>query len=74
MNLPIIMNIAKVAEVTSVSVTTLERMTREGKFPRPRKISDKRVGWLVTDVVNWANDLPVSDHLPPTNTGAPKPR
>ena len=38
---PIIINISTVSEVTSVSVPTLERMTREGKFPRPRKISDK---------------------------------
>ena len=71
---PIIIGIEVVSDVTSVSVSTLERMTREGKFPRPRKISEKRVGWLVSDVVNWANGLPVSDNLPPPNTGAPKPR
>lgn len=56
------------ADSLSVSPTTLQRMVREGDFPAPRKISGRRVGWLVREIEAWCESRPVSDQLPPANT------
>lgn len=70
---PIIVEKSKAAEIVNLCVSTLEKLQRAGKFPRPRKLSDARVGYLVSDLHKWAEGLPVSDLLPPPNTGATKP-
>lgn len=44
-------------------------MVRDGEFPAPRKLSGRRVGWLTREVEEWAETRPVSDQLPPENTG-----
>lgn len=61
-------------EVTGLSMTTIEEEMRQQRFPKPRRISAKRVGWLDTDLRAWAEERPVSDLPPPPNTGAKKPR
>lgn len=53
----------------SLSETTMEQMIREGKFPKPRQLSPKRVGWRVTELDEWCENRPVSDLPPPRNTG-----
>lgn len=53
-----------VAQFISVSVDTIERMVQKGTFPKPRQITDKRVGWLVREVDEWAESRPVSSNLP----------
>jgi prophage regulatory protein len=45
---------------------------REGKAPKPRQLSDRRVGWLVRELEEWVEGRPASELLPPANTGAPK--
>lgn len=62
------------ALLLSVSHTTIEKLVREGEFPKPRKITTRRVGWLLSELEAWAANRPVSDLLPPPNTGAKKPR
>ena len=56
----------------SLSESTLQKMIRENLFPQPRILSAKRVGWLVRELEDWAESRPVSDLLPPANTGAKK--
>ena len=56
----------------ALSETTVQKMVRENLFPRPRILSAKRVGWLVRELEDWAESRPVSDLLPPANTGAKK--
>lgn len=63
-----------VADVLSVSESTVQKLVREGDFPRSRQISGRRVGWLMREVVAWAEARPVSEISPPANTGAKKPR
>lgn len=46
----------------------MQKLVRETDFPKPRKISSNRVGWLVREVTEWAKLRPVSD-LPPPNCG-----
>lgn len=63
----------RAALFVSLSVVTLERLQRQGDFPRPRLLSGRRVGYLVRELEEWLESRPVSDQLPPPNTGALKP-
>lgn len=58
-----------VANFVSLSVDTLERLVARGTFPKPRQLTDKRVGWLVREVNDWAEDRPISSVLPVANCG-----
>lgn len=62
------------AAFLSISVTTLEQLQREGEFPKPRQLSGRRVGFLVRELEEWLESRPVSQQLPPANTGASKRR
>ena len=61
------------AQFVSLSVSTLEKLVREGQFPRPRLLAGRRTGYLVRELEEWLESRPVSDQLPPPNTGALKP-
>lgn len=71
---PMVMDLDRVADTLSISVTTVQKLVREGAFPKPRVLSDRRVGWITSEVAEWVVQRPPSDLLPPPNTGAPKPR
>lgn len=62
------------AALVGLSVTTMDAEIRQGRFPRPRQLSARRVGWSVRDLEAWAEARPPSDLPPPPNTGAKKPR
>lgn len=62
------------AQLLSLSVSSFDRLVAQGNIPKPRQLSPNRVGWLVSDLDAWAERRPVSDVLPPSNTGVPKPR
>lgn len=70
---PAYLDAEAVCSFVSLRESTLQKLVREGRFPRPRTLSDKRVGWLVRELEDWAESRPVSDLLPPPNTGAKKP-
>ena len=48
-----LIDMKRVTEMTTLSRTTLWRMVRQGRFPRPIKISSNRVAWRECDVVDW---------------------
>jgi prophage regulatory protein len=48
-----LIDMKRVTEMTTLSRTTLWRMVRQGRFPRPIKISPNRVAWREYDVVDW---------------------
>lgn len=60
------------AAFVALSESTFEQLVREGNAPKPRALSGRRVGWLVRELRDWAEARPVSDMLPPPNTGARK--
>lgn len=62
------------AQLLSLSVKSFERLVALGDMPKPRQLSPHRVGWLVSDIDTWAEKRPISELLPPANTGAAKPR
>lgn len=71
---PAVLDRETAAAFLSISVSTLEKLQREGNFPKPRLLSGSRVGWIVKELEDWVAARPVSNLPPPPNTGAPKPR
>lgn len=61
---PIIVARENAAAVLGISERLLEGLVREGKIVPPRKISKGRVGWLVRELQEFAESLPVSDLEP----------
>ena len=70
----IFVELPTVADILTLSESTVQALARLGpeRFPQPRKISDRRVGWLLREIEEWAEARPASDLLPPQNTGAKK--
>ena len=62
------------AAYLALSVSTFERLVRDGSIPQPRQLASRRVAWLRFELDEWLLSRPVSEQLPPPNTGAPKPR
>lgn len=71
---PIFLDLPTVAQVVAMSTAAIERLERDGNFPKRRQLSGRRVGWLMREVQEWAESRPVSTLPPPPNTGAPKHR
>lgn len=66
---PILLNLEDTAAYVSLSDASVQKLIRENRFPKPRLLSDRRVGWLVRELEEWAENCPVSDLAPPANTG-----
>lgn len=66
---PLYIDLPSVALMVSLAEATVQREVREGRFPKPRVLSGRRVGWLMRELEEWAESRPVSDLPPPPNTG-----
>jgi len=56
---PLIVPQSMIQEVSGISKTTVLAMEKKGTFPKRRKIpGQKRNGWALRDIQNWANGLP----------------
>lgn len=64
----IYLDLQSVAAAVALSETTVQQLVREEKFPKPRAISSRRVGWLLREVQEWAEGRPVSELPPPPNS------
>ena len=69
---PIYLDLPTVAAVTSMSISTIEKLVREDAFPAPRILSGRRVAYLLSEVEAWCASRPVSQLPPPPNTGRRK--
>jgi prophage regulatory protein len=69
---PIYLDLTEVAAATTLAAATIQKLVRDEAFPKPRQLSGRRVGWLVREVEEWAEQRPVSDLLPPENTSRRK--
>jgi prophage regulatory protein len=47
----------EVQEMTGLSDTTLRRYERQGQFPKRRKLGERGVGWLESDVLEWIQKI-----------------
>lgn len=57
------------AKFVWLSESTMDKLVQKGDFPKPRKVSANRVVFLVKELTAWLEDRPVSDILPPVNSG-----
>jgi prophage regulatory protein len=48
--------VRKVLELTQIGRTTLWRLVREGKFPKPVRIGPNSVAWRELDYESWAEN------------------
>lgn len=53
-------NIIDVCEVTTLGKSTLLKLVYENKFPKPFKISGRRMAWYQKDVNEWIKNKKVS--------------
>lgn len=37
----------------------------DGRFPKPRQLSPKKIGWIASEVAQWLQDLPEREANPP---------
>lgn len=61
---PIAVDREQAAALLSLSLSSLAARVRDGTLPQPRKIGGRAV-WLVRELKEAAESLPVSDLLPP---------
>lgn len=52
-----IWRLPRVSKTTGFSKPTIYRKMKEGTFPRARKIGERGVGWLSTEILAWINSL-----------------
>jgi len=66
---PAFLDRSAAAEYVSLGLATMEGLVQKGKFPAPFQLTEKRVGWLVTEIDEWAASRPRSAGLPVANCG-----
>jgi len=62
----------EVMDELSMSKSTIEEEIRQGRFPKPRRVSAQLVRFLPEEIEAWRNSRPESDIPPPKNCGAGK--
>ncbi len=60
---PHIINRHEVERMTSLRKTTIYRLMKEGKFPKPLRLSTMRVAWRLKDIEAWIESLETDDTL-----------
>ena len=48
-----ILTIKETSDLIGISVSTINRLIKQGKFPQKRKISTKRIGFLRYEIDQW---------------------
>jgi len=48
-----IIRLADLPAFCGLKRTQIETLIAAGKFPRPVKLSERRKGWLESDIINW---------------------
>lgn len=57
------------AAFLAISESTFDVLVARGSISKPRKLSPGSSGWLVEELEAYGRDLPISDLLPPKNSG-----
>ena len=48
-----LLNRKQVANRTNLSLSTIKRLEKEGRFPRRIKVTQFRVAWLASEIDDW---------------------
>lgn len=49
----VIVSLNDVAEMTSISRASVNRLRDAGKFPRPIQLGERKIGFVKTEVLAW---------------------
>ena len=52
-----ILKLPEVTRITGIGRSNLYEMVKEGRFPKPVKLSVRSVGWRQSDVNAWLSSL-----------------
>lgn len=66
---PIYLRRRDAAAFLSLSESKLVSLASKGYAPKPRQLCDGRVAWLVRELISWGEARPVSQLLPPPDSG-----
>jgi predicted DNA-binding transcriptional regulator AlpA len=55
---PMILTRAQTCELIGLGVLSIWRLRREGSFPRPIRLTGKKIGFYRDEVVDWARTRP----------------
>ena len=50
---------------TGLGKSMIYRKLHAGTFPRPRRVGDRAIAWLRSDIVQWMHELPIATDHPP---------
>lgn len=62
---PIYVDLPTAAAIVSLSESVIQQMSSRGEFPKPRELAKRRVGYLLREIREWAEQRPTSTMLPP---------
>ncbi len=54
--------------MTGLSRTTIWRMVKTGRFPKPVELGPRAPGWRQSDVHGWLESRPEIDESPPDDS------
>lgn len=57
---PIFVKRKEVTQLVGLSAFTIDKLEKEGKFPKRVQITEGRVGWRYTDILDWSKNLGVA--------------
>lgn len=52
-----IIKLPRVIELTTLSKSSIYKLVKAGKFPKPVQLGERATGWRVSDVEAWLNNL-----------------
>lgn len=52
-----LLDIRNVAQMTSLSASTIRRLIKAGRFPKGHRISEYTVRWKVSEIQNWIENI-----------------
>lgn len=52
-----IINKDECIRLTSLKLSTISQLEREGKFPGRRQLSSNRIGWVLSEVEQWIEKI-----------------
>lgn len=66
---PLVLSPEDTAQAIGLSLSLVQKMERQGDFPKARQLSSRRVGYLLSELEEWLVTRPESSCLPPENSG-----
>ena len=56
-----LLRLSDVTKLTGLSRATVYRLVEKDRFPHPRRIGDRAVAWVNSEVEEWADGLPIAN-------------